>query len=63
MLDRLKNTKERLSKVVYFEPHVERGGRNLDGLQVLLDDAKWLASQLESALAEIERLTTDKGAA
>ena len=63
MFDRLKATKERLSKVVYVEPRADLGGRDLDGVKVLLDDARWLAGQLEAALAEIERLTTDKGAA
>lgn len=55
--DRLKAVEERLAKVAYFEPVVERGGRNLDGLQVLLDDARWLARQLRGALAEIDRLS------
>jgi len=55
--------KERLSKVAYVEPRVERGGRSLDGLQVLLTDARWLAVQLEAAYNEIERLSQPQGAA
>lgn len=58
--DHLKDVKERLTKVVYVEPLAERGGRSTDGMKVLLDDAKWLAAQLEGALDEIDQLVTPK---
>jgi hypothetical protein len=54
---------ERLSKVVYFEPHAEKGGRNLDGLAVLLEDSRWLATQLAGALDLIDKLKTPKESA
>jgi len=58
--EHLKVVQERLAKVAYVEPPVDRGGRNLDGLQVLLDDARWLSAQLQGALEQLDRLTTPK---
>ena len=54
----LKNVLERLEKVVYIEPPGERK----DGLRMLLDDARWLAAQLQAALVEIDRLTPKEAA-
>jgi hypothetical protein len=50
---------ERLEKVVYIEPP---GGRPMDGIQVLLNDARWLAKHLKIALEEINRLTPKEAA-
>lgn len=49
----LKNVLERLEKVAYIEPPGER----IDGLKILLEDARWLAKHLRLALDEVYRLT------
>lgn len=55
----LKDMLERLEKVVYVEP---KNGRSLDGIKILLDDARWLARQLQIALDDIDRLTPKEAA-
>jgi len=49
---------ERLAKVVYLTPHKEAQ----DGLQTLLDDARWMAKELKAALDHIDFLTGPRAA-